>query len=88
MSAFLGPGLLSGDGLHRPGQPALRSTRDRAALSGVAFTALDQIVVVQLFLFGVVELALFRRDDFVSMRLFRLCDYGTWHLLCGTLRVA
>ena len=48
---------------------------------------LAAFVVAQLFAFGIVELHLFRRFDYVSMYLFRLTYYGYWHILWGSLRM-
>jgi hypothetical protein len=50
---------------------------------GDGLQVLGIFVAVQLFVFGLVELYLFRRFDFVTMYLFRLAYYGYWHLLWG-----
>lgn len=46
---------------------------------------LTVFVGVQLFAFGVAELYLYRRFDFVTMYVFRLIYYGYWHILWGNL---
>ena len=48
---------------------------------------LTGFVVAQLFFFGLAELYLFRRFDYVTMYFFRLCYYGYWHILWGTTRL-
>lgn len=48
---------------------------------GGGLQAMSVFVAVQLFLFGLVELYLYRRLDFVCMYLFRLTYYGYWHIL-------
>lgn len=49
--------------------------------------ALGVFVVLQLFVFGLTELTLFRRFDFVCMYVFRLTYYGYWHIVWGALRI-
>jgi len=49
--------------------------------------ALNLFVAMQLILFGIVELVLYRRYDYLSMYLFRLTYYGYWHILWGYLRL-
>ncbi|HEX7035501.1 MAG TPA: hypothetical protein VF210_06990 [Pseudomonadales bacterium] len=44
-------------------------------------------VGVQLVLFGVTELYLYRRYDYLSMFVFRLTYYGYWHIVWGSVRV-
>jgi hypothetical protein len=44
-------------------------------------------VILHLWLFGLVEFALFRRYDFASMLTFRLVYYAYWHLAWGTWRL-
>lgn len=48
---------------------------------------LSLFVFVQLFVFGLVELQLFRRFDFIHMYSFRLAYYGYWHILWAYLRI-
>jgi hypothetical protein len=58
-------------------------------ISGVAYAqaqTLTVFVAAQLFVFGLIELYLFRRFDFVCMYVFRLTYYGYWHVLWGYLR--
>ncbi len=50
--------------------------------------ALAVFVLAQLFLFGIAELCVFRRYDFVSMYVFRIVYYAYWHIIWGTLRHA
>lgn len=57
------------------------SLADRAPISLGAF------VVIHLFLFGVVELLLYRRYDYACMYVFRICYYGYWHVAWGWLRL-
>ena len=59
----------------------------RSAWAHDTLTALPLFVGVHLFLFGIVELTLFRRYDLVSMVAFRIIYYGYWHLLWGVLRL-
>ena len=59
----------------------------RVSLAGGDPAALTAFVAAHLFLFGLVELWLFRRFDYVSMYLFRMVYYGFWHLTWGTLRL-
>lgn len=54
---------------------------------GGGLSMLDVFVAAQLFVFGLVELAVFRRFDYVSMYLFRLTYYGYWHILWGSVRM-
>ena len=69
---------------------ALAATLE-AAMQGVASwpdnPILGAYVTMHLFLFGVVELYMFRRFDFTSMYVFRLSYYAYWHLLWGTVRL-
>lgn len=46
---------------------------------------LSAFVATQLLAFGLVELYLFRRFDFVTMVIFRLTYYGYWHIVWGNL---
>ena len=48
---------------------------------------LSGFVALHVFLFGVAELLIFRRYDFVSMYLFRLSYYSWWHIAWGWLRL-
>jgi hypothetical protein len=48
---------------------------------------LSFFVTVHLFLFGLVELTLFRRYDYASMYVFRLSYYSYWHVAWGWLRL-
>ena len=54
---------------------------------GGGLSMLDAFVATHLFGFGLVELVLFRRFDYVSMYLFRLTYYGYWHILWGSIRI-
>jgi len=49
--------------------------------------ALGVFVAAELYAFGVVELWLYRRYDFVSMLAFRMTYYAYWHVLWGALRL-
>ena len=49
--------------------------------------ALGIYVAIQLFLFGMTKLHVFRRLDLASMYLFRLAYYGYWHVLWGGWRI-
>ncbi|MEX1296687.1 MAG: hypothetical protein AB1Z67_10985 [Candidatus Limnocylindrales bacterium] len=42
---------------------------------------------IHVYVFSLLQLALFRRYDFVSMVAMRLVYYGYWHVLWGTLRL-
>lgn len=53
-----------------------------------SLSALSLFVGAQLFVFGLVELQLFRRFDLVRMYIFRLTYYGYWHILWGYLRIS
>jgi len=44
-------------------------------------------VIIHLFLFGLVELYIFRRYDFISMYAFRITYYAYWHVAWGHLRL-
>ena len=44
-------------------------------------------MATSLFLFGVVDLWLFRRFDFVTMYAFRMLYYAYWYVAWGTLRL-
>jgi hypothetical protein len=48
---------------------------------------LDWFVAGHLFLFGLVELYIFRRYDFISMYVFRIVYYAYWHVAWGYLRL-
>jgi hypothetical protein len=48
---------------------------------------LSGFVALHVFIFGVVELLIFRRYDFVSMYVFRLSYYSWWHIAWGWLRL-
>jgi len=48
--------------------------------------ALTTFVVVHLMVFGIAELTLFRRLDYLTMYAFRLTYYGFWHVAWGMLR--
>jgi len=52
-----------------------------AAAPGDGLTLLSALVAAQLFAFGLVELYLYMRFDFVSMYVFRLAYYSYWHVL-------
>ena len=56
----------------------LRSTSD---------TPLTVFMLIQVFVFGCVELWLFRRYGFIAMYVVRLTYYGYWHVLWGHLRL-
>ena len=45
------------------------------------------VMASSLFLFGVVELQLYRRFDYATMFAFRLLYYAYWHVVWGTLRL-
>lgn len=84
-----------------PSWPLLRNVRISIALSATiealfqlgatpqsrSFEVLGVFILIQLFLFGVVELWLFRRFDFVCMYAFRLAYYAYWHLLWPGMRL-
>ena len=53
--------------------------------SGLGLTV---FVVVHLLAFGIVELTLFRRFDYLTAYAFRLTYYAWWHLAWGMLRTA
>ena len=48
---------------------------------------LSVFVVIHLFLFGVAELFLFRRYDYLTMYVFRILYYSYWHILWGQMRL-
>jgi len=58
-----------------------------SAIDGGGQAAMVAYVAVSLWLFGVVELSLYRRFDFLTMYVFRLVYYGYWHLVWGSLRL-
>lgn len=45
------------------------------------------VVALHLFLFGLVELSVYRRFDFVSMFVFRISYYAYWHLAWAHFRL-
>ena len=57
------------------------------ALTSTSDAPLTLFVLVQVFVFGLVELWLFRQYDFVAMYAFRLTYYAYWHVLWGYLRL-
>lgn len=63
---------------------AVFQVADSAAPS-YGLTLLSAFVAIQVFAFGLTELYIFRRFDFVSMYFFRLTYYGYWHILWGNL---
>ncbi len=48
---------------------------------------LGSLVGLQLLAFGIVELQLYRRFDYLCMVAFRLSYYAYWHVVWGTLRL-
>lgn len=54
---------------------------------GDGVSALGIFIGIHLFLFGLAELYLFKRFDFVTMYLFRLFYYSYWHILWGEQRL-
>lgn len=48
---------------------------------------LGAFVAAQLFVFGIVELYLLYRQDFLSMVIFRFTYYAYWHFLWGAFRI-
>jgi hypothetical protein len=50
-------------------------------------TALPAFVVPHVFVFGLVQLTLFRRYGYLSLLWFRLCYYLLWHVLWGGARL-
>lgn len=58
-----------------------------ASLSDGKLTLLGSLVAIHLFVFGLVELYLFRRFDYATMFIFRMTYYAYWHLAWGTLRL-
>ena len=48
---------------------------------------LASFVAVHLVLFGVVQLYIFRRYDFISMNVFRITYYAYWHVAWGYLHL-
>jgi hypothetical protein len=58
-----------------------------ASMANGGPTLLDAFVAAQLFGFGVVELALYRRFDFATMFVFRMAYYAYWHIAWGSLRL-
>lgn len=87
--------------LERVWQAPRRSTRIRVAIGLAALleagfqiqggraadAVLAGFVLLQLFAFGVVELTLFRRYDYLAMITFRLTYYTWWHIVWGYLRI-
>ncbi len=57
------------------------------SLSWHPFTLLQGFVGVQVLMFSVAAVWVFRRYDFVTMYLFRLVYYAWWHIVWGTLRL-
>lgn len=57
------------------------------AMTEGQISTLAVFVGVHLLLFGLVELYLFRRFDFVAMFGFRMVYYAGWHLAWGSLRL-
>lgn len=55
--------------------------------ANAADRALGSFVAVHVFAFGLVELALFRRYDFIAMYTFRIVYYAYWHGAWGELRL-
>jgi hypothetical protein len=58
-----------------------------SSMSSEETTVIDAFVAVHLFLFGVVELYLYRRFDYATMYAFRIFYYCYWHLAWGNLRI-
>ncbi len=50
--------------------------------------ALDIFMLVHLYLFGIILLAVYRRHDFVTAYLLRLAYYLVWHILWGVGRLS
>ncbi len=56
-------------------------------LYGDAMTMQAAILAIHVFLFGCVELLIYRRYDFAAMYAFRLSYYAYWHVIWGWLRL-
>lgn len=52
----------------------------------IAFSWADAYVGLHVFVFNVLQLALFRRYDFISMYACRLVYYLYWHVIWGSVR--
>jgi hypothetical protein len=55
--------------------------------TGEALSFLGAYVGVHLFVFGLCQMYVFRRYDFVSMYAFRIVYYLYWHIAWGTIRL-
>jgi hypothetical protein len=59
----------------------------RSSLSDDRPSSAVAVMAASLFLFGVVELQLYRRFDFATMFVFRMLYYRYWHVIWGYLRL-
>lgn len=55
--------------------------------AGGLVTVQATILALHVFLFGCVELLLYKRYDFAAMYVFRLTYYAWWHVIWGVLRL-
>jgi hypothetical protein len=59
----------------------------QVAFEGKPFTWGAAYTWIHVFAIALLQLAVYRRFDFISMYAFRLCYYAYWHILWGVIRL-